>query len=361
MADREQRTEQATPRKQQQMRERGQVARSADVTSAAGLCAGVVGLAASSERLVRELSMYAVRSFRLTDAGRPSQAIHAASTVLLPAALPIVLGAVAAAAAGVAQARTFSLPLALPKAERIDPLAHLANLVPGKAQLLEIAKQMAKLLCVGYVAYALIAAAMPMFSVLSATEPAAAAAFVASVAQKLFVRVSLALLLLAGADYWLALRKFQTDAMMSREEVKDERKQEEVSPEIRNRIRRRMRELLKNRALSDVGKATVLVTNPTHYAIALRYLPGKDFAPMVLAKGKDELALQMRAEARKKQVPMVENRPLARQLYAEGKVGRAIPVELYRAVAEVIAYVIQLGRRHGTEPGAAPAATRGEA
>src|SRR5262249_10387688 len=134
------------------------------------------------------------------------------------------------------------------------------------------------------------------------------------------------------------------------DEVKDERKQEEGSPEVRGRIRRRMRELLKTRATADVSKATVVVTNPTHFAVALRYLPEKDAAPIILCKGKDEIALSMRAEARKHQIPMVENRPLARALFADGKVGRPIPVDLYRAVAEVIAFVFQLNRQRGMNP-----------
>jgi flagellar biosynthetic protein FlhB len=353
MADRDQRTEEATPRKRERMREEGQIPRSADVTAAASVVAAVIGMAATVDSLVRQLTMCAVRSFRLVDVHRPLDALSASTSVLAPVAAPLFGAAAAAAAVGVLQARTFSLTLVLPKASRLDPLAQLQNLIPGKQQALEILKQLLKLGAVGYVAYALIAGAMPMFAVLAATTPSVAASFVGGVAAKLFVRVGIAFIVVAGFDYWLSLRKFSTDAMMSRDEVKDERKQEEGNPEVRGRIRRRMRELLKSRAITDVSKATVVVTNPTHFAVALRYVPDKDVAPIIVCKGKDELALEMRAIARKHQIPMVENRPLARALFADGKVGRAIPVDLYRGVAEVIAFVFQLNRRHGQGGGAA--------
>jgi flagellar biosynthetic protein FlhB len=161
----------------------------------------------------------------------------------------------------------------------------------------------------------------------------------------------------AAADYWLVRRKFMDDAMMSRDEVRDEHKEQEGRPEIKARMRRRMQEMTKRRATSDVAKATVLVVNPTHYAIALRYEPEKDHAPVVLAKGVDEIALKMRAVARKAGVPVIEQRPLARALYADAKLGRTIPVDLYRAVAEVIAYVMQIKAR---ERGELPA-PRGDA
>jgi flagellar biosynthesis protein FlhB len=348
MAEAEQRTEEATPRKRQRMRDEGQIARSADATSAAALAAAGIGLAATGSSLVHELSVYAIRCFWLADVGRPYAAIGSSSSLLFPVMVPIVAGGVAAIAVGLAQSRMFSFTVIMPKLQRLDPLTHLGNLMPGKQQLIEIGKQLLKLGAIGYVVYSLIAAAMPMFAVLSATSPTEAASFVASIVVKLFIRVSIAFALVAGLDYWLALRKFNEDAKMSKDEVKDERKQEDGNPEIRARIRRKMRELLKNRGVREVAKATVVVTNPTHFAVALRYLPEKDMAPVVLCKGKDELALEMRREARRHQVPMVENRPLARALYKDSKVGRPIPSALYRSVAEVIAFVMQLNRRHAT-------------
>jgi len=348
MAERDQRTEEATPRKKQQMQEEGKAPKSVDVSAAASMMAAVGGLAVASDAMVRELTGFAARSLRLLDGDRPLAAVGAAGAALLPASIPILAAAVAALVVGAAQTRTFNLAHALPKFERLDPASHLGQMLPGKESMLEIAKQILKLGAIAYVAYSLIAEAMLV--VLSATSPTVSASFVAGLATKLLVHVGGAFLLVASFDYWLVLRKANEDAMMSKEEVKDERKSEEASPELRARVRRRMRELAKNRALADMSKATVLVTNPTHYAVALRYLPNKDYAPIVLAKGKDDLALEMRAQARRHQVPMVENRPLARSLYANGKPGQPIPVELFRGVAEVIAFVMKLSATGSKRP-----------
>ena len=344
-SERDQRTEEATPRKREKMREEGQVARSQDVGAAAVVVGTCVALAFSFDILGRGVAAFARRSFRLVDAHRPLEALRAQLEALAPLGVPLTAAAVAAGIAGIAQTRMFSLSHLGFKLDRLDPMSNLSQLMPSKQSVMEIAKQVAQLLAIGFLAYGVIADAMPMFSTLSAATPLAGAASVAAVAGKLAVRVGGALALVAVADFWLVRRKFLEDAMMTREEVRDEHKQSEGRPEVRQRMRRRMQEMGKKRALSDVAKATVVVVNPTHYAVALRYVPEKDFAPLVVAKGVDELALKMRTAARRAGVPVVEQRPLARALYSDGKVGRTIPVDLYRAVAEVIAYVMQLKAR----------------
>ena len=129
---------------------------------------------------------------------------------------------------------------------------------------------------------------------------------------------------------------------MSLQEVRDEHKEQEGDPFFKRHRRQKMRQLADRRAISDVAKATVIVTNPTHIAIALRYEADKDFAPMVIAKGIDSTALAMRRRARKHGVPVVENKPLARAMHREAQVGAMIPVDLYTAVAEIIAHVMRL-------------------
>jgi len=345
VADRDQRTEEATPRKREKMRDEGQIARSQDVGAAAVVIGTCFAIAASFDMLGRGLAAFARRTFRLVDVHSPLQALRAQLEALAPLALPLGAAALAAALAGIAQSRLFSLSHLSFKLERLDPMSNLAQLVPSKQSVMEIAKQVTKLLAIGFIAYGVIAKAMPMFSTLSAAAPLDGAASVAAVAGKLAVRVGVALAIAAAADYWLVRRKYLEDAMMSREEIRDENKQSEGRPEVRQRMRRRMQEMNKNRAIADVSQATVVVVNPTHYAVALRYVPEKDFAPVLLAKGLDELALAMRKRARQAGVPVVEQRPLARALYSDGKVGRTVPVDLYRAVAEVVAYVMQLKAR----------------
>jgi flagellar biosynthetic protein FlhB len=345
VADQEQKTEQATPRKREKLREEGQTIRSQDVGSAAVVAVSCLAISASFESAGKALCAFASRCFRLVDAHQPLNVMHAELDALQPVIVPLAAAAAAAVVAGVAQARMFSLSLLLPKPERMNPVTNLAQLMPSKQSLMELLKQVLKLVAVGFIAYQVIRDALPVFATMSGMPPLAAANAVASVAGKLALRVCVAFALVAGADYWLARRKYLEDAMMSREEVRDEHKEQEGRPEIKQRMRRRMNEMKKNRAVADVAKATVLVVNPTHYAVALRYEAEKDFAPVVLAKGVDELALSMRKSARKAGVPIVEQRPLARALYSDAKVGRTIPVELYRAVAEVIAYVMQIRAR----------------
>jgi flagellar biosynthetic protein FlhB len=345
MAEQDQKTEEATPRRREKMHDEGQVIRSQDVGAAAVVVASCFALSMSFDMIARGLAAFARRTFRLVDAGEPFAALHAQLEALMPLAVPLTAAAVAAAIAGTLQARVFSLGLIGFKLERLDPLKNLGQLMPSKQSLMELAKQVLKLMAIGLIGYRVIADALPTFARLSAAAPLDAAASVAGVAGKLAVRVGSAFVIAAGADYWLARRKFLEDAMMSREEVRDEGKEQEGRPEVRQRMRRRMKEMAKGRASADVSKASVLVVNPTHYAVALRYEPEKDFAPIVLAKGLDAHALEMRTTARRAGVPVVEQRPLARALYAHGKIGRTIPTEQYRAVAEVIAYVMQLKAR----------------
>jgi flagellar biosynthetic protein FlhB len=350
VAERDQKTEEATPRRREKLREEGQIIRSQDVGAAAVVAMTCLVIGASFHTLGRSMVSFAQRTFRLVDAAQPLEALHAQLEAVGPLALPLLAAGAAAMISGVAQARLFSLSLLAFKLERLNPAANLGQLIPNKQSMMELAKQVLKLLAIGFIAYGVIRDAMPMFVTLSSEPPLSAAASVAAVAGKLALRVSVAFAIAAAADYWLARRKFNDDAMMSREEVRDEHKEQEGRPEIKQRMRRKMAEMSKTRAVSDVAKATVLVVNPTHYAVALRYVADKDFAPVVIAKGVDDLALQMRASARRASVPIVEQRPLARALYADAKVGRTIPVELYRTVAEVIAYVMQLRARDAGVP-----------
>jgi flagellar biosynthetic protein FlhB len=348
--DREANTEEATPRRREKMREEGQVIRSQDVVAAAVVAVGSAAIGSTFETAGLSLAAYAQRAFRLVDVHEPLRAVRAQLEVLAPVAVPLGAAAAAALVAGFAQTRLFSLSLLLPKPERLNPMSNLGQLMPSKQSAMELGKQVLKLLAIGYIAYGVIRQALPVFSTLASEPPLSAAASVASVLNQLAFRVSMAFAVAAIVDYWLARRRFLEDAMMSRDEVRDEHKEQEGRPEVRQRMRRRMQEMTKRRAITDVAKATVVIVNPTHYAVALRYVPEQDFAPVVVAKGVDEFALAMRTRARKASVPVVEQRPLARALYAEAKVGRTIPVDLYRAVAEVIAYVMQLKARDAGRP-----------
>lgn len=168
------------------------------------------------------------------------------------------------------------------------------------------------------------------------------AAAVGQAAGGLLWKGALLLLVWGGIDLLRQRRRYQKDLRMTRQEVREEHRQNEGSPEVKMRIRRLRRELLRRRMMAEVPTATAVVVNPTHYAVALRYDQRTMPAPAVVAKGKNYLALRIREKAAEHRVPVVENPPLARALYQQVEVGQEIPVSLYRAVAEVLAYVYRL-------------------
>lgn len=214
----------------------------------------------------------------------------------------------------------------------------------------ELVKSLIKLVIVGSIAYQDFLAAIPTFPNLMESGLAAGTAFVASRAVSALQKIGFGLLALGVLDYGYQFWEFRKSLRMSKQEVKQEFKEQEGSPELKQKQRQRAREMaLRRKAIKDVPLADVVVTNPTHYAIALKYDPLEASAPKVLAKGADMLAQRIKVIAKEHQVPMVENRPLARSLYASVEIGQVVPPELYQAVAEVLAFVYNLRRQQRRE------------
>ena len=149
-------------------------------------------------------------------------------------------------------------------------------------------------------------------------------------------------MILAAADYIFQKTKFNRDMRMTKQEIKEEFKQSEGDPQVKGKIKQRMREASQRRMMQDIPKADVVITNPTHYAVAINYDPEVSDAPIVLAKGADYIAQKIKEVAKEHHVEIVENKPLARMLYANVEIGEAVPPELYQAVAEVLAFVYKL-------------------
>lgn len=169
------------------------------------------------------------------------------------------------------------------------------------------------------------------------------AQFIFETAGLMFIRLIIALSIIAIIHYLYQRHQTKQDLMMTKEEVKDEKKNADMDPKVKVAIRKMGVRLLQKQMLDEVPTADVVVTNPTHYAVALRYEKGRDMAPVVVAKGKDKLAQKIKAIARENKVPMVENRPVARLLFRIGEVGESIPVEVYEVVAKILSHVY---RRH---------------
>ena len=156
------------------------------------------------------------------------------------------------------------------------------------------------------------------------------------------LKISLFFLVIAFADFAYQKYKFNKDIKMTKQEVKDEYKNAEGDPQIKGKIRQKMREVSQRRMMQDLKQADVVITNPTHFAVAIKYAPEEHAAPIVVAKGADYLAQKIKAEARENNIEIVENKPLARMLYANVEIGQEVPPELYQAVAEVLAFVYKM-------------------
>ena len=335
-------TEQATPRQRQRARERGQVTRSRELTGALSMAAvaAVVWLM-GHEALPRWTTYFRnVLDSASTDSIDPNgpllfwTSIEAMSWVF-----PILAaGAVVALATGLAQGGFVFAPDALsPKPERLSPAGKLQQMVSLSA-LSTILKSLIPFTAMVWIGYFTIRGHWGEILGSSYTDARHFASLVTSMILEIFWKCGLVLLAWSGVDYLLQWRKSENDLKMSKQDIKDEMKQSEGNPANKARIRRMQRQSRRKQMLKAAETATVVITNPTHYAVALRYEP-KMAAPIVVAKGLDLLAQKIKEIAWLHDIPTMENRPLAQALYKGVEVGDAIPAALYHAVAEILVVV----------------------
>lgn len=344
--DKAQQTEDATPKKKEQLRDDGKLVKSQDLVSAVVLMSASAALAITVGGSAANIAGVARRAFRLRGAGRPLEWIGVATSAFMDAAFPVILSAmIGAIVVGLVQSRFyFSFKDLAPKGERFAPMSNIKKMLPGKESAVEIVKQVAKLGAVGVIVFQVIQGDLSLFIGLGASSIEASARATLSIAGRIAKWGIVAFACVAAFDYFMAKRKFDEDAKMSRRDIRDEMKQDQGDPLIKRAQRQRMRELMT--VNGNIAEATVLVTNPTHLAVAIRYDPTKDAAPMVLAMAKDDAALNMRRQARKHGVPIVENKPFARAMYKDAKVGAVLPAEFFGPAAVIIAHVLGLGRKN---------------
>ncbi len=224
---------------------------------------------------------------------------------------------------------------------RINPVQGFKRLFSLRS-LFELVKALIKVAVVGLVGYSAIRGRWKEFLQYPSMMPGEAAAHLASVIGDVVIRAGIALLVIAIFDYFFQRWEYEKSLMMTKQELKDELKDIEGNPEIKRRQRQMMIELLRSRMMAEVPKATVVITNPDHVAVAIKYEREEDEAPIVVAKGKNEIAERIKEIAREYNIPIVRNPPLAWGLYEGVELGEEIPPELYRAVAEVLVYVYSL-------------------
>jgi flagellar biosynthetic protein FlhB len=345
------RTERPTGRRLKEARERGQVARSRELSAAISLAGvtlalawfGVRMTAAAGDRLALGISTLALHAREsIEPAGLASQIWAEGGVLARIAAPPALVAAAASIGASVAQVGWSYSPKALAlNWTRLSPAQGFQRLSPIQSTS-ELVKATLGMAALGAICYGIVRQFYEQAPYLMGMMPAAAAAYAWERLWSLLWRSSLALAVLAGADYGYQYWRWYTNLKMTRQEVRDDAKSQDGNPEIKARVRRVQRDMTRRRMLQSVKTATVVVTNPTHYAVALEYRRSEMAAPRVVAKGQDELAARIRKVARDHGVPIVENVALARALHKTAEVGDAIPATLFGAVAEILAYLVRL-------------------
>ncbi|MEF1174174.1 flagellar biosynthesis protein FlhB [Vibrio sinaloensis] len=358
-SDGQERTEDATPRRLQQAREKGQVARSKELASVSVLVVGAVALMWFGDSLARGLYTVMERLFSLSREEIFDHvklfdiALGSLTSLILPLILILVTLFVAAVAgaAGVGGI-SFSVEAAMPKLSKMNPLSGLKRMV-GIQSWVELIKSILKVALVSGMAFYLINAAKEDLFQLSMDVFPQNIFHALDILLNFVLLISCSLLIVVAIDIPFQIWQHANQLKMTKQEVKDEYKETEGKPEVKGRIRMLQREAAQRRMMAEVPQADVIVTNPEHFSVALRYKQNADRAPIVVAKGTDHMALKIREIAREHDIYVIPAPPLARALYHSTELEQEIPDGLFTAVAQVLAYVFQLKqyrKRGGQRP-----------
>lgn len=344
-------TEEPTEHKLQEARKKGQVMKSQEVISTLLLVAvaGIMmGFGPMMLRRIREFMIYTWRlipDFNLAERNFFADIVFVMGTILM-VLLPLLAGVfLMALAANLAQVKfIFSAEPLKPSLNKINPIEGFKRIFSAKS-LMELVKQIAKLTIVGWICYKVVSGVLPELRTAPTMPLAATLGLVFATIKRLVGQVLIGMIAIAAVDYVFQHKQFMKQMRMSMQELKDEYKDTEGNPQVKAKIRQLMRQGAQGRMMEEVPNASAVVTNPTHYAVALRYEQGTDPVPVVVAKGENLIARQIKVMAEDHEVPIVENVELARALFKACEIGGAVPTEMYKAVAEVLAYVIKLKRK----------------
>jgi len=348
-------TEEASDERREEFRDRGEVAQSRDLSSTLALISVFSFLVISSGWLYSQLKQVFMLFFARIENPEittnnfshiVSEMITRCLTIILPICiLPL---AVSLTSTLLQTQLNFSWKKLEPSLEKINPASGLARLF-SMQNLVELAKGVTKMLIVAAASWLILRtqiAKLPSLMMLPTIEMLS---YFLEIMTKLFWAVGAALLIISGLDYFYQWFSLEKKMMMSKQDLKEEFKKKEVDPQVKSRMRKMGRDMIAGKMIAATKNATVVVTNPTHFAVALSYEIGLG-APKVIAKGVDFLALRMREAAKEADVAIVENKPLARAMYKTLEVGDEIPESLYKAVSEIIRYVFKIqGKRINTK------------
>lgn len=342
------RTEKATPKRREDARKKGQIARGAELPAALSFIGALLMVKFLGEEFFHQVGYriqnvaYGIANFRpMTDADLAIMMLDAGKFFAF-LTLPIVaIGFVGVVAGNFAQGGlSFSTEALMPKAEKFSPAKNIKR-VFGLDSVVNLAKSTIKLIVIGIVSYGVLYPVIENAPTLLNAPIGTVAVKLGETLYSLAIRCGIVFVILAAADYGYSYYKHEKSLRMSKQDIRDEYKQQEGDPMMKGQRRRAARTLAQRRSLAEVPSASVVITNPTHFAVALRYDRENDAAPIMIAKGADTIAAKIREIARDNDIPLVENPPLARALYRSVEPKQMIPVEFFAAVAEVLAYVFR--------------------
>ncbi len=347
------RTEQATPKRRSEARKKGQVAKSREIPSVMVMMAGFSVLFILSSHIFQELKIVMVRFFNqmgtLTIQPDSIQALGgdilwSLCRILSPVMLAV--SAVAILSNYIQVGSLFSWESIQPDWNKLNPLKGLARLF-SKHSVVELLKALFKCLIIGWVAFSTIRNELPQILALPDQPVDSIFRYAGLTSFWLFLKTALVIFALAALDYIFQRWSFEKSLRMTKQEIREEFKQTEGDPLIKSRIRSIQRDLARKRMMAEVPKADVIITNPSHLAVALHYKVREMQAPKVLAKGAGLIAEKIKEIGQTHRIPTVENKPLAQILYKTVDVGETIPSALYQAVAEILAYVYRMKNKNG--------------
>ncbi len=351
-ADEGDKTEEATPKKRQDVRRKGQVAKSQEMVSGIVLLIAFIALKTFGFSLYQKIVELTEKVFNeymqnteniFTINGIITLAIEMALWFLqamLPIFALIMLMAVISNLVQVGFMFTFES--IKPKFKNLNPINGIKNLFSFRSVAEFFTKSLVKIILVAIIAYTSLKDKISDIITIMDLDVLSIGTYIMELTVDLGIKIAAVLLIFSVLDFMFQRRKFSKDIRMTKQEVKEEYKQTEGNPQIKSKIKQQQRQMSMARMMQQVPKADVVITNPTHFAVAIEYDPEKSDAPIVIAKGQDYVALRIKEVARENHIEIVENKPLARALYAEVEIGEAIPEEFYQAVAEVLAYVYSL-------------------
>jgi flagellar biosynthetic protein FlhB len=346
----QEKTEKATPRKRQDSRKKGQVAKSSDVNTAIILLTVFLFLwfiGRSMFTMLLEIFQTSFQEYLLLHVTN-ANVFHVFTSLAYEAMIivgPIMLVALLAGVASnyMQVGFLYSTEAIQMKLERINPLQGFKRIYSLRA-IVELLKSILKISLVGFVTFAVLWLQKDEILILSQYSIETSLKLVGTLMIQMGLAASVLLIFLAILDYMYQKYDFEKNIRMSKQDIKDEYKKSEGDPLIKSKIKEKQRQMAMRRMMEEIPKADVIVTNPTHFAVALKYDDGKMDAPTVTAKGVDYVALKMKETAKEHDVVTVENRSLARSLYHGAEIGDMVPEDLFKAVAEVLAYVYRLHR-----------------